>query len=247
VGKNESGHTCLRATIADYKIPEDAGTGIALASDDVVKANSEAIKNLDDHVELKSSPYEPDSFQFSVNNEGHRPEIAYIQPEGLPDGMRLTVSPPQQVVPPRSTVMFNCRLELDERIVDANCRSDTEFTILAWRMTPETSERWGGVTYRIRPRRKTTTSVSGGWYSDVGVNGRVDPDPDGGEVRLRINFNNLPARWQAVPLAPGGTFQLALAIPAGATQLDVEAVYRGSRYFGPSKSAPVTIRPYVIK
>src|SRR4029434_9397775 len=82
-------------------------------------------------------------------------------------------------------------------------------------------------------RRKTTTSVSGGWASQsVGVNGRVDPNPGGGEVRLRIDFDNVPARWQAVPLGPGGTYQLALTPPAGAVALHVEAVYRGSRYFG---------------
>jgi hypothetical protein len=179
---------------------------------------------------------------------GHRPRTVYLQPEGLPEGMRLTVSPPQQVVPPRSTVIFNCRLELDDRVIAANCRSDSEFTILAWRMTEETSVRWGGVQYRIRPRRKTTTTVSGGWFAgDASVSGRVDPDPGGGEVRLRINFNNVKARWQTLPLGAGGTFKLDLTPPAGALQLDVEAAYRGSRYFGPSKSTPLTIYPYVVK
>ena len=248
VDANEKGHTCLRATIVDSEPPEDAGTGIVLASDNVRLANSEAMKNLDEHIPLNASPYEPVDFECSVNNEGHRPQIAYLQPEGLSEGMRLTISPPEQVVPPRSTVIFNCRLELDERVIQASCRSDSEFTILAWRMTEETSVRWGGVQYRVRPRRKTVTSVSGGWASkSVGVNGRVDPDPGGGEVRLRINFDNVPARWQAVPLGPGGTFQLALTPPAGALELHVEAVYRGSRYFGPSNSPPVTIRPYVVK
>jgi hypothetical protein len=194
VDANEKGHTCLRATIVDSKPPEEEGTGIAVASDDVVASNSEAIKNLDEHIPLNASPYEPLDFEFSVNNEGHKPETAYVQPEGLSEGLQLTVSPPQQVVPPRSTVIFNCRLELDERVIQANCRSDSEFTILAWRMTAETSVRWGGVQYRVRPRRKTTTSVSRGWASQsVGVNGRVDPNPGGGEVRLRIDFDNVPA------------------------------------------------------
>jgi hypothetical protein len=162
-------------------------------------------------------------------------------------GMRLTVSPTQQVIQPNSTAIFNCRLQLDHEVIDAGCRSDSEFTILAWRMTPETSVRWGGVQYRIRPRKKTATSLSGGWMAgaDAGLTGRVAPDPGSGEVRLRINFNNVPARWQAVSLGAGGTFQLQLTPPAGADQLDAEALYRGSRYFAPSTSPPLTVRPYV--
>jgi hypothetical protein len=75
----------------------------------------------------------------------------------------------------------------------------------------------------------------------------VDPDPGGGEVRLLINFDNVQARWQSVPLGAGGNFKLDLTRPPGAVQLDVEAVYPGSRYFGSSKSAPRTITPYVVK
>ena len=106
----------------------------------------------------------------------------------------------------------------------------------------------GGVHYQVRPRKKTATSLSGGWWgTDVGLNGRVDPDPGGGEVRLRINYNNVPARWQRVPLGAGGYFKLDLTAPPGATHLDAEAVYEGSRYFAPSKSPPITVRPYVVK
>ena len=115
-------------------------------------------------------------------------------------------------------------------------------------MTDETSVRWGGVHYRVRPRRKTTTALTGSWaYGSAGVSGSVSPDPGPGEVRLRINFDNVPARWQTVPLAAGGIFQLTLSPPASAKELDVEAVYQGSRYFGSSKSAPVRVFPYVIK
>jgi len=248
VDANEKGHTCLRATIADYKIPEDAGTGIALGSEDVKLANSEAIKNLDQHEALSASPYEPVTFEFSVNNERPTAQRAYLQPERLPMGMRLAVSPPEQSIAPNSTAIFKCRLELDSEVIDTGCRSDSEFTILAWRMTAETSVRWGGVTYRIRPRKKTTTTLSGGWMgASAGLNGRVDPDPGGGEVRLRINFDNVPARWQAVPLNAGGTFQLDLMPPAGAKELDAEAVYRGSRDLSSSQSAPVRVFPYVVK
>lgn len=244
----EKGHTCLRATIVDSKIPEDAGTGIALASEDVILANSEAIKNLDEHQQLSASPYEPVEFEFSVNNERPTPQVAYLQPEGLPLGTRLAISPPEQTIKPNSTALFKCRLETDHEVIDAGCRSDTDFTILAWRMTNETSVPWGGVQYRIRPRKKTKTTLEGGWMgTDCGLKGRVEPDPGDGEVRLRINFNNVPARWQAVPLGPGGTYALPLIPPAGATVLHAEAVYRGSRLFGSSQSAPLTLMPYVVK
>lgn len=247
VAAGEKGHTCLRATIVDSEAPEDAA-GIALASDDVVAANSEAIKNLDQHEPLSASPYEPVKFEFSVNNEGHRPQTVYLQPEGLPEGMKLAVSPPQQVVPPRSTVLFNCRLELDDRVIAASCRADSEFTILAWRMTPETSVRWGGVQYRVRPRLKTMTTVSGGWaFGSAEASGKVEPDPGDGEVRLRVHFDTVQPRWTTLKLQPGGTFKLSLVPPGGAKVLWLEAVYRGSKYHGASQSPRVSVFPYVVK
>jgi hypothetical protein len=248
VAAGEKGHTCLRATIVDSEPPEDAGTGIALASDDVVAANSEAIKNLDQHEPLSASPYEPVKFEFSVNNEGHRPQTVYLQPESLPEGMTLAVSPPQQVVPPRSTVLFNCRLELDDRAIDASCRADSEFAILAWRMTPETSVRWGGVQYRVRPRQKTSTTVGGDWaFGSADASGKVEPDPGGGEVRLRVHFDTVQPRWMTLNLQPGGTFKVPLVPPAGAKVLWLEAVYRGSKYLGASQSPRVAVYPYVVK
>lgn len=137
----------------------------------------------------------------------------------------------------------------DRQVIDAGRRNDHEFTLVTWREFGETVERWGAVHYKIRPRLGTKTTVGGGWYDNsVGVNGAVSPDPGAGTViRVRINFNNQEARWVPATLAAGGTYKLDLVAPAGAASLEMEAMFEGNTLLAPSRSDPLTVRPYVIK
>lgn len=235
------GHTCLLVQIEDYKIPADA-TG-ALGSDDVWQANNHAQKNVDKFEALSSSPFGPIEFDFSVRNEGVTPEKAYLEPDGLPHGMRLTVTPPFQTIDAGSTVLFHCKLELDERIIRAGCENDQRFTINAWRQDPESSARWGGVEYEIRPREKTEAALTGSWdYSKlVSLDGKITPDPGGGVVHIRVDFQNHQARWVTTSLAPGGHFSWNEIAPADSFMLEGTVWFEGNRKFGSSRSQPIKV------
>jgi hypothetical protein len=244
----DGGHSCLLVQIADYTIPRDTN-GIALGSDDVFKANNHAQKNFDQFVAAKHSPYEPVEFDYSVNNDGVFDEVAYLDPLYLPYGMKLTVSPVRRRIKPKETAIFHLKLELDDQVIDAGCRNDHEFTLVTWRETGESVERWGAVHYKIRPRLATKTTISGGWYNNnASVSGAVSPDPGAGTVlRVRINFNNQKAYWTTVTLTAGGTYKMNLAVPAEAASLQAEAMFEGNTLLAPSRSDPVTVSPYVIK
>src|SRR6185369_13616378 len=139
----------------------------AKATDDVWQANNKAQKNVDQIEPKPNSPYVPVEFEFSVNNSGIAPEIAYLEPEGLPYGMRLTVSPKHRTIVAGETAIFRCKLELDDTVIDASCRGDHDFRIIAWRVDSHSAVRWGGVQYKVRPRKRTATDLSGDW--DAGL------------------------------------------------------------------------------
>ena len=199
------GHTCLAVEIKDYKIPKDSD-GAALASDDVWVANNHAQKNVDEFVPLQASPYEVTEFDYGVHNDAPRPEYAYLEPDGLPYGMKLTVTPPLQLVPPKSTVLFHCKLELDDKIIDAGCRSDRQFRLVTWRRDPESTTKWGGVQYKVRPRKRCAVSITGFWTDGIQITGSVSPNPGGGVLRLRLAFDGIDAVWVPLSLATGGTY-----------------------------------------
>ena len=112
------GHVCLLVDIADYSIPHDSD-GSALASADVWVANNWAQKNVDQYVPVSHSPYDPIEFDFSLHNAGWHSETAYLEPENLPRGMQLTVTPARTSIPAGATVLFRCKLELDDQVIDA--------------------------------------------------------------------------------------------------------------------------------
>ena len=243
------GHVCLLVDIADYTIPHDSD-GSALASADVWPANNWAQKNVDQYVPVHNSPYEPIEFDFSVNNAGWRAETTYLEPQNLPYGMRLTVTPARRSVPPGATVLFRCRLELDDQIIDAGCRNDREFRIVAWRTEGDTAVPWGGVVYKIKPRKGSSTKLTGFWGADgiIQLNGSVSPDPTGGLAHIRLAFAGLAAEWQVAAIQPGGAFALTVKAPGTSADLDSIALYEGSTLLSPSRSAPLKISaPAAIK
>jgi M6 family metalloprotease-like protein len=239
-----SGHNCLLVEIADYKIPQDAD-GSALASDDVWQANNWAQKNVDQFVPVHGSPYEPVEFDFGVNNDGLYTEVAYLEPDNLPYGMSLTVTPSRRTIPPRTKVLFRCKLELDENIIDAGCRNDREFDIVVWRVEGDTTVKWGGVHYKVRPRNKSVTQLTGYWNDDksIQLSGSVTTDPGGGIVHVRFAFDGLAAEWMTAPIMPGGGFILNTTAPVGTGKLDSIALYEGSTLLAPSRSVPLILKP----
>lgn len=237
------GHTCIMVEIADLKIPLDH-TGAALASDDVWQANNRAQKNVDQIGPKSSSPYEPVAFEFSVNNSARWPEVAYLEPEALPHGMRLTVSPKRRTIAAGETAIFRCTLELDDKVIDASCRGDHNFRINAWRVDGDSAVLWGGVEYQVRPRKRSTTDLASSWYgNDVEITGHVAPGNIVGSVRIRLAYAGQHARWVSVDLKPGGTFSYAEKAPPGSFELLATALFEGNKYYSESRSPERRIKP----
>ena len=237
------GHTCVMVEVADLRVPLDH-TGAALASDDVWQANNKAQKNVDQIGPKSNSPFEPVEFEFSVNNSAQWPEVAYLEPEGLPYGMKLTVTPRRRTIGAGETAIFRCTLELDDKVIDASCRGDHNFRINAWRVDQESSIKWGGVEYQVRPRKRTTTDVGGSWFNnDVEINGHVSPSNVTGRVRLRLAYTNHHARWVSVDLQPGATFSYKEKSPSAFGELFVIALFEGNKYYSESRSPQRKITP----
>lgn len=249
VATGTSGHTCLLVRIEDYKIPEDS-SGAALGSDDVWQINNAAQKNVDKYEARRVNPYEPIEFDFSVNNEGVVAEYVYLEPEHLPFGMTLSVTPPRQLVPAGTTVRFHCKLDLDSRIIAAGCRNDQRFRITAWREHPEAAASWGGVEYEIRPREHTVTDISGSWdYTNlVELKGGVKPNPGGGTARMRLDYANHQPRWVTTSVQADGTFAWAEKAPPDSRLVEVVALFEINRLFASSRSGICVIKaPPVIR
>lgn len=239
-----SGHTCLLVEIEDSKVPRDA-KGAALGTADQWEANNHAQKNVDKFQSTSASPFEPVEFDFSVYNSGLTPEIAYLEPEALPYGMKLTVTPPTRKIAAGETVLYHCKLELDETVIRSGCENDQRFRIHAWRKDPESSARWGGVEYEIQPRLKTAASLNGTWDygNQVDLKGALVPNPGGGTLRIRLAFDNQQASWVVAPLTAGGTFAWSGPAPAGSFGLNAVALFEGNRKYAVARSAPVNLGP----
>jgi hypothetical protein len=241
-----TGHTCIAVEIADYRIPSPGGS--ALATDDVWIANNHAQKNVDEFIPLQSSPYDLTEFDYSVHNDAPRQEYAYLEPDGLPYGMKLTVTPNGQLVPAKSTVMFRCKLELDDKILDAGCRSDRQFRLITWRRETESSTKWGGVQYKVRPRKRCAVTLKGYWRpsnDEIRLDGTVSPDPGGGIVRIRLAFEGQDAFWTPVVLGTGGVFTWQGR--SSATSLDAIAAFEGTALYGPAQSPPLKLYRTIIR
>lgn len=232
-----AGHTCIMVEIADLKVPLDE-TGAALASDDVTQANNRAQKNVDNIGPAHESPFEPVPFEFSVNNSGEWPEVAYLEPEGLPFGMQLTVMPKRRRIAAGETAIFRCSLQLDDQVIDTSCLGDHDFRINVWRVDQDASLPWGGVEYQVRPRKLSRTDLSASWdfAGVVQVKGHVAPGNIVGKVRIRLAYTGLGARWVSADLKPGGTFDYQEQVPAGTSELRVMALFEGNKFYSESRS-----------
>jgi hypothetical protein len=207
-------------------------------------AATDASQRIDQIEPKPKSPYEPVEFDFSVNNSSKWPEVTYLEPEGLPYGMRLTIYPKRRTISAGETAIFRCTLELDDKVIDASCRGDHDFRITAWRVEGETAVRWGGVQYKVRPRKRTATDFSGYWdHTEVEIKGHVTPHPGGGLVRIRLAYADQHARWVSAELQPGGTFVYKEKPPANTFSLLAVALFEGNKYWSESRSPERKILP----
>lgn len=139
---------------------------------------------------------------------------------------------------------FRCRFDLDDAIVEAGCGNDQCFRIHAWRQDSESSVRWGGVEYEVRPRKRTEIALKGIWDSAnrVEFSGTVAHNPGGGTVRLRVGFGDHSARWFATTVSAGGGYTWSATAPADSFVAEAVAWFDGSRAHSTARSAPVTVK-----
>jgi hypothetical protein len=243
VGPKDHAHQCMQCEIADWELPKDPTGAMALASDDVWLSNNWGQKNVFSFVAVGASPYEPVPFDYSVTNDGIAPELAYLKPEGLAPGMRLTVTPRERTIAAGETAIFSCLLELDDAVIDSGCRNDREFILWTWRETEHAFERWGGCKYVVRPRKATVTTLEAWWSMDdtIHASGRVSPDPGGGHVELSVALDGQPATWIDVALQPSGSFTWT-GTTGDHEAGELRARYPGSNMHAPSYSPAVQVQ-----
>jgi M6 family metalloprotease-like protein len=250
VNNATNSHSCLRIEIGDWKLPADPASAVALASDDLWLSNNWAQQNVNEFVPVSGSPYTPVQFQYSVANDGLEPERVRLEPDGLPEGMKLTISPGVRMVQPDEVAIFDCTLELNHQVIDSGCEGDREFLIMAWRETPHTQERWGAVHYTIRPREESMISLKGYWGREsIVLYGSVTPAPTVGErVLLRLAFAFGDTRWHETTIRNGGSFRTEIDVTDNDEEseyVEVLARYEGNQDLAPAESNVVQLYQYV--
>lgn len=225
VDSSTNSHQCMRMEIIDWTVPNgvDPATGdtVALASDDVRLQNNIAQKNVFDFEAVSGSPFDPVTFRMQVHNDRSMTEIAALVPEGLRDGMRLTISPAEWAIPSGEARIFTCTLQLDHDLIRPGCDNDSGFLLTAWRRGGEADARWGSCFYHIRPRFRTALKLlRGGWHEGrLVLYGQLDPLTDApldlaqdmplfARIRLQFDGETGPVSWRTVQIGPDGSFVL---------------------------------------
>jgi hypothetical protein len=216
-------HQCMRMEIIDWEIPDevDPATGdtVALASDDVKLQNNVAQQNVFDFEAVAGSPYDPIVFPMQVHNDRNQSETAALVPEGLRDGMKLTISPREHRIPSGEARIFTCTLELDRDVIRPGCDNDSGFLLTAWRRGGEADARWGSCFYHVRPRFKTMIELQqGSWFHGrMTLTGLMQPLTDAPldltedmplVARIRMLIDGGQVIWRAAQIAADGSFSL---------------------------------------
>ena len=238
VQPGENRHQCLRLEIADWELPLDPTGVMALASDDLWTSNNWGQKNVSTFTPASHSPYDPVEFEISINNDGTRRERAYLEAEGLPLGMTLTVTPRRATIAAGRTKVFRCTLDLDEHIIGAGCHNDRMFEIVTWRETPESCERWGGCRYVVRPRKRAVVDTWAEYGSGtLYLGGQVRPNPGGGQVHVQVTPDDKEPIWLRTQLEYSGDFYTSAPVPPH-HRVEIIADFDGNAAFAPARSQP---------
>ena len=125
------------------------------------------------------------------------------------------------------------------------CQSDRQFRIVTWRREPESTPRWGGVQYKVMPRKRCAVTLTGWWGADgiVHFSGQVVADPGGGVLRLRLAFSGTDAVWVQVPLGTGATFSWQGKSMGDGIRMNAVAYFEGNLVCGPAESKLIELSP----
>ncbi|MDK3074626.1 hypothetical protein QO034_16150 [Sedimentitalea sp. JM2-8] len=256
-------HQCMRMEIIDWEIPDeiDPATGdtVALSSDDVKLQNNVAQQNVFDFEAYSGSPFDAITFPMQVHNDRNQTEIAALVPEGLRDGMKLTISPREWAIPKDEARVFTCTLELDHTVIRPGCDNDSGFLLTAWRRGGEADARWGSCFYHVRPRFKTRIELLQGYWvhGRLALNGLMQPLTDTAldltedmpllaRIRLQIDGPGGQVLWRAAQIAADGSFALDITQEQGKTVI-AQAWFDRTDRLGSSVSNELTLKQAFIE
>jgi hypothetical protein len=241
-------HQCVLAQVSDWTIPQAPGGGtvpVFEASGDLWLHNNRAQKNIVNFELRSGSTYGPYALPLEVANDGPEDLLVYLEPFGLAPGFRITCTPRTLRVPAKGSSQFHINVIADAG-VPPRSESDTTFILHAcrWTRDMETTEAFGGWQLTIRPRERSTLTVSArGQPPDILVTGTLA----GGTTSDRVWIRLFPARdrpilWKAVPLLVSGAFTTTIGpVPAGAVSVQVEVHFDGNDRLASAVAGPIIV------
>jgi hypothetical protein len=248
VGPHNNRHQCALAQIADWTIPQ-AGTGgpvpVFEATTDLWLHNNRAQKNIADFVVRSGSDYEPYPMALVIANDGPEDLLVHLQPFGLGAGFSLECTPRTLRVSAKGSNQFYVNV-LTDSSVPPRSESDNTFDLHAcrWTRDMESTEAFGGWQLTIRPRQRSTLTISAtGQPPNILVTGTLP----GGTTSDRVWVRLAPARdrpilWKSVPVLASGAFTTAIGpVPTGAVSVQVEAHFDGNDHLAPVAAGPLTV------
>lgn len=238
-----SGHTCVRAEILTHNS--------ALGELDL--ANNQAQENVNDFHPVQGSPYKPEEFEFTLNNDFPDPIEVELRASGLPPGMDLELESDWFELAPDEEITVRGRLTLDENVIPALPPGKREcqyrFNVHAFIRTYDFMLPFGGITISTTPTRASELVLRGAKWSEgpdgqplVGISGRLKGDwPQSQQIDAVIVSDTDGMTYSGTATTDGsGNFVIPVAgVPAGGGDL---MLY----YFG-HNLAPSTLGPVKVK
>ncbi|MCP4452444.1 MAG: hypothetical protein GY809_13365, partial [Planctomycetes bacterium] len=238
----KSAHTCIRAEIFTH--------GSALGELDL--SNNSAQENVTKFHPTAGSPYEPITFEFTVNSDFTTPVEVEFRASGLPAGMDLELERDWVELAPDEERTLRGRLFVDDAVIPpapaARRKCNYRFNIHAFIRTQDHMLPFGGITIETMPTKASklvlrgtslkednqgvpalliTGVLKGDWPENQQVDAVVVSDSDG------ITYSGSGSTNSS------GTFSITVDdVPAGSAKL---MLY----YFGPNL-APSTLGPLAV-
>ena len=137
-------HTCVRVKIlhGESDVPPDLG--------DLDQSNNEAQENIFDFHPTAGSPYEPEDFEFQVNNDFDFPIEVMLMPTGLIPGLDLELEQDYLVLSPYENRVLKGRFHTDHELIEPG-RDGIPVNIHAFLATLDSWDPFGGVTINVYP------------------------------------------------------------------------------------------------
>ena len=182
---------------------------------------------------------------LAIANDGPEDILVYLEPFGLPPGVRLTCTPRTLRVQAKSSSQFSISVIVDT-VVPPGAQSDSTFVLHAcrWTRDMETTEAFGGWVITIRPRQRSTVSITAtGQPPNIVITGILPGGMANDRVWVRLTpGRDQPIVWKLAPVLASGAFTTTIGpVPTDAATVQVEAHFDGNDLLASSAVGPVTV------